>query len=195
MMYANKGIKHTAVIGGVKMHFDSKLEARVALWLHEHGHTFIKPQKGISYWWWRYTPDFWLSVQYGGLTHNAIVEVKPTLEHFTGYVSLRMRRAGKKFSKLLLLYTDKEKTWYRIDIKSGELEEFGAPVPGEIPMEKLAKTRVVKANSIYAHQYEKPKEPGKRAIEKTLDALIYIIRAPFGVPGKSKRRRTYRRRK
>ncbi|MCL2037692.1 hypothetical protein FWG95_01660 [Candidatus Saccharibacteria bacterium] len=152
------GNKHTSIIEGQIVNFDSNLEEKVLRHLIDNGFRdrWRKPDKGISHRGFNYTPDLELSILFGNMNHRAIVEIKPDLEFFNDYISRRMRRAADFYaSEMLLLYTDRDKIWRRIDYRTGQLTEFGFPAPGFLTIDKLLSPMSTKSKSVYDHQYVK----------------------------------------
>lgn len=137
-----------------------------------------------------YTPDLELSIQLDGRTHRAIVESKPDLASFTPYVSRRMRGIAKHYySDVLLLYAHDKDIWYRIDIKTGTLQEFGTPAPGKKPIHALYAPLTVRARSVYAHTYRKRPEVIKKAARVVIDGGHSFLIGMFGVEEKTRRQR------
>ncbi len=180
-MYQGSGYKHSDYVGGQNVSFDSKLEKRVLEWLDNSGFAgrWHKPTLGINVGDSNYTPDIELSVQYQGMTHRAIVEIKPTLAHFNDYISRRMRGvAPHYYTEMLLLYSEKENTWYRIDMITGTLSVFGIPIPGETPIHKLYKPLTLPAQPIYSHRYNKRLEPIKSTLKGATNVVEAVITGP-----------------
>lgn len=175
---------------------DSHLEERVLRKLDENGFRglWAKPSIGINVNRSNYTPDIELSVQLDGMTHRAVVEIKPAANFFTPYICRRMIGIARHYhTKLLLLYAEKEDSWYRIDCKTGVLSQCGAPVPGNIPIKKLYKPLSIPAAKVYSHYYDKAALPalGKALMSFIIEALL----APFITPKRRRRGHNYRRRR
>jgi len=152
------GHKHVADIDGMAVKFDSDLEERVLRELLSRGFhgRWRRPEIGISHRNFNYTPDLELSVGGDGMDHRAIVEIKPSLKFFGDDISRRMRRAAKHYpADLLLLYTDDDKKWRRIDRRTGMTQEVGFPEPGNLTIDQLYKPLSVKSRSVYNHHYAK----------------------------------------
>jgi len=191
MIYHSRGNKHTAVIGGKSVAVDSNLEERVLRWLEDNGfaNRWEKPAIGLNEGVSNYTHDVDLSIQLDGLTHRALVEIKPSKKYFTAYISRRMRGVAKFYNAaILLLYCEKENIWYRVDVKTGALSEFGVPVPGKLTINILHRPLAWDACSIYAHRYKKRIRPGIIFIRGLADTMETLIVGP-----KTRKRR--RRRK
>jgi hypothetical protein len=99
---------------------------------------------------------------------------------------------------MLLVYTHDFKSWQRIDIKTGEILSEAVPVPGKIPIDKLYKPLTRKGSKIWSHQYRQRLELGKRTMLFSLDLIERGVKAltlMLVTPPKTKKRRTYRRRR
>lgn len=192
-MYYGRSVSRSVAIGNQKVVVDSKLEERVLRHLEETGfqNLWLKPSKGVHLGKDNYTPDIELSVEIDGQTHLAVVEIKPTKPHFTQNQKRRMIGiAGHYKTDVLLLYTEKQDRWYRIDAKSGQLTEFGAPRPGAILIKDLYKPWTIPARPVYSHRYRQAAIP---AIGNgILDTIVAILASPFVSPPKG-RRRSHRR--
>ncbi len=198
-MYTSQGNRHQITIDGKTFWVDSNQEEALILWLEENGfhdrwrHIYYGLKVNGSH----YTPDLELSVQLSdNMTHRAIVESKPTIKHFNGYIGRRMRGIARfYFTDLLLLYVHDADKWYRIDIKTGELSEFGVPTPGEIPINKLYKPWTKKAPNIHYHRYRQRLELGKMMILAVIDAIEKGTQATVRAlitPSRKRRRRRKR---
>lgn len=184
-------------IGGKKVTVDSQLEERVLLWLENHGfhERWRKPDVGLHYLGSNYTPDIELLIELDGMTHLAIVEIKPVLEGrygFSPYIFKRMRQAAKLyFSKVLLLYVDKTQTWYRIDAKTGELTEFGTPKPAAKTIDISYKPFTIPSRSIWSHRYKQRLDHAlfNSVLNFTADVLKAFVVALFTNPKPRRRRR------
>lgn len=180
----------TVVIGGISATVDSLLEERVIRHLDSNGFHGLwdKPLVGLNVGDSNYTPDIELSVQMDGMTHRAIVEIKPAKRFLTSNILRRMIAiAGYYHSHMLLLYADKEKSWYRIDVKTSAVLPCAPPTPGSIPIAKLYKPASLPSRSVYNHAYTKAALPtmGNAFIE----FLIALIAAPFGSSSQPRRRK------
>lgn len=197
-MYTSHGNRHQVTIDGKTFWVDSNQEETLILWLEENGfhdrwrHIDYGLKVNTSH----YTPDLELSVQLSdNMTHRAIVESKPTIKHFNGYIGRRMRGIAKFYATdLLLLCVHDVDKWYRIDIKTGELSEFGVPTPGEILINKLYKPWTKKAPNVYYHRYRQRLELGKMATLFVIDAIESGLKSLF-TPPKRKRHGRGRKRK
>ena len=181
------------MIGGKVVRVDSLLEERVIRAFEENGYAgrWFKPIVGINVGLKRYTPDLELSVQENGQTHRALVEIKPAVSFFTPDISKRMRGVAKYYhSKILLLYADTEKAWFRIDIKTGRLDPCHVPPPGEIPISKLWRPAYAKAPRAYSHLYKR--RLGVTVAHKSLNIISEIIAAVFMGPGQARRRKKWK---
>lgn len=143
------------------MWVESQVEERFLRWIEVNGFSnrWERPNIGLHARGKNYTPDIYLMIEYGGMSHRAVVEVKSVLDDqrygFTDYVSLRMRRASRVyFTDMLLLFVDKTQTWYRVNPKTGSLAEFGVPVPARIPISKAYKPLTVRSTSVWNHRYK-----------------------------------------
>lgn len=191
-MYRGRSHHHWAEVGGQRVFFDSDLEERVLRDLEANGFSgrWHKPDFGLNVRRYNYTPDIELSVQFEGMTHRALVEIKPYRQAFSNYISRRMRHvAGYYFSDLLLLYADKEKRWYRIDRKTGALSDFGRPVPGALPLKKLYKPIGIPAPRVYNHHYKKRLTPVLSTVGFLLESIVVVLQGPSMPP----RRRSAKR--
>ena len=198
-MYSGKSYSRKVVVGNQTVIVDSYLEEKVLRRLENSSfhNLWIKPTVGLNVGKNNYTPDIELSVQLDGMTHRALVEIKPAVRYFTTYIQKRMVGVAAHYhTQLLLLYAEEEDQWYRIDHKTGMLREFGMPIPGKIPIAKLYKPLALPASSVYNHSYKKAAMP---AIAKGLaNFMLEIIAAFFVTPKKRKyqgrsRRSAYRR--
>lgn len=197
-MYRIPSNRHWANIGGEHIFVDSNLEEKILSNLEATGFAerWRRLEHGLNVGANNYTPDLELSVQHDGLTHRALVEIKPYKQAFTPYISERMRGVAKHYAtNLLLLYADKENTWYRVDIKTGELENFGVPIPGMLPISKLYKPITLPAKRVYNHTYVKKFRPVMGALNLTAKLVADSAEAIVVGPKKLKHRRTSRRKK
>lgn len=195
---AYRGNRHQITVDGRTFWVDSNQEEYLIRWLEDSGFSkrWRRLGTGLTVGKNNYTPDLELSIELDGMTHRALVESKPTLAAFTPYVSRRMRAIAKHyFTKLLLLYVHDTATWYRIDIKTGELSKFTELVPGKIPITKLYKPLTVTAKRIYAHRYRKRAGPVivKKAASVVVEGVAETITALLGPTKKRKARRRRRR--
>jgi hypothetical protein len=189
-MYRGSSNHHWTTIGGQRIFVDSNLEERVLQELEATGFTqrWSKPEVGLSVRGYNYTPDIELSVQFEGMTHRALVEIKPNRQLFTNYISRRMRHVARYyFSDLLLLYVDTEKQWYRVDQKTGALSDFGQPVPGTIPLKKLYKPIGIPARQIYNHRYKKRLTPMLSTVSFLLESIVLLLQGPRKAPRQGSR--------
>lgn len=190
------GNRHQITIDGQTFMVDSNQEEKLIRWVEANGFhdKWIHRDYGVNVGQNNYTPDLELSVLLpDGMTHRALVESKPSLNRFNDYISRRMRGVAKHYySEVLLLYTHDTDTWYRIDIKTGQLSRFGVPVPGDYPINKLYKPFTKKAPRIRSHTYRQRLALGKMATLAILDMIEGSIQSLFGV--KKTKRRRYRKR-
>ncbi len=187
-----RGNRHEITVDDKTFWVDSNQEEYLIRWLEENGfhECWLRRDHGVSVGINNYTPDLELSIQLDDMTHRAIVESKPELASFTSYVSRRMRGIAKHyFSDVLLLYVHDKNIWYRVDIKTGDMEVFGIPVPGKIPIQKLYKPITIRARSVYAHNYRKRPEIVKKAARVAIDSAQSFLVGVFGVKKKTRRRR------
>jgi hypothetical protein len=182
-------------VAGQTIWVDSLLEERVVLWLEHNGFSgrWRKPLIGLNVGSRNYTPDIELYIEYEGLMHMAIVEIKPVLHGkfgFNDYIFKRMRIAAKVyFAKILLLYVADTDTWYRIHNKTGLLTEFGIPVPAAKPIDATYRPFTVKARSVGYHHYKQRLD--YRLLDIFADGLKAVAQALF-VQSHSRRRRKKR---
>ena len=158
-----------------------------------------RPEKGLNSGKWNYTPDIELYIEHEGQTHIALVEIKSVLHHprygFSKYIFDRMRQAARiYFATMLLLYVDENKTWYRIDYKTGQLTVFGTPTPASKSIDQAYRPLTVNAKKIYQHAY---KQRFDRYLFTRLgniiaDSLEGAVRH-LTSPTKTRGRRRYRR--
>lgn len=189
MYYKSSGTRQVE-IGGRTVVVDSFLEERVIRALDARGYSgrWFKPFVGVNVGAKRYTPDLELSVQEDGMTHRAIVEIKPALSFFTPDISRRMRGIAKHYySKILLLYADAEKSWYRIDIKTGRLDPCHLPPPGEIPISKLWRPVTMRAPRAKSHFYRR--KASLTITHHALNVISDIAATVFVGPRKPKPKR------
>jgi hypothetical protein len=180
-MYNMRGNKHLATIGGKQIMVDSNLEETVLTWLEENGFRgkWRRLEKGFSVGKNNYTPDLELSVELEGKLHRALVEIKPNVEAFTDYVSRRMRGIAPHYhTQLMLLYADKEKSWYKIDIKSGDLTLIEAPSPGKRAINTIPGHITVPTRRIYNHKYVGKLNLLSVAAKAAADTIQTIVAGP-----------------
>lgn len=191
---AYSGNRHQITVDGRTFWVDSNQEEHLIRWLEDNGFSkrWRRLDTGLTVGRKNYTPDLEVSVELDGMTHRALVESKPTLSAFTPSISKRMRGVAKHyFTKLLLLYVHDTNTWYRVDVKTGELSEFTDLVPGKISIAKLYKPLTVSGKKIYAHRYRERLQLGKKlavAAGKNIDYAITTLLTPKK-PRRSRRRR------
>jgi len=185
---------------------DSKLEARMLLWLENNGFSgrWRRPEKGLNVGKWNYTPDVELFIQHDGKMLLALVEIKQVLHDnrygFSKYIFERMRRAARVyFATMLLLYVDDEKAWYRIDYKTGKLTVFGRPVPAEKTIDQAYRPLTVGARKIYYHEYIKRVELyGLTAFVNLwangLEGALQYLTRPMNTYSRRRRAAPFRRR-
>jgi hypothetical protein len=193
MYYQGKRISRTVTIGEKSVIVDSQLEERVIRYLDSHGFhdRWDKPAVGLNVGASNYTPDVELSVLVDGMTHRAIVEIKPAKHYATPYILHRMANVAAYYhSNVLLLYADQERSWYRIDIKTHTLTPCTFPTPSTIPIAQLYKPASLPAQSVYDHQYTKAALP--TIGNAFLEFVVALITAPFTTSTKQKRTRTSR---
>jgi len=192
--------RRQVTIGGKTVRVDSYPEERFLHRLEANGFSerWEKPDVGLHQGGKNYTPDVYLMIEYEGLSHRAIVEVKSVLHHekygFNDYIFRRMRKAARVFyADILLLYVEENNTWYRIDSKTGELSDFGVPVPAKITIDRAYKPFTVRAKSVYAHRYNQrlDRAAARSVLSSSASVLETIIQTLFG-PAKPKRK-SYRR--
>ena len=129
----------------------------------------------------RYTNDFELSVLHNGRSQRAIIEAKPYKSKLTTDIARRMRETANFYrTDLFLLFVRDKNKWYRIDHKTGELREYGTPVPGTVPLSKLPKALSLTAEKRGGKYYQRRFNPGGWLA----DLVIGLIQGP-----KPKRRR------
>jgi hypothetical protein len=192
--YNKRSPPRRVVIGHRTIFVDSKLEERVIRYLDTHGYDnhWERNEHGISVWRYNYTPDLTLSVQFEGMSVRALIEIKPSVAHFTPEISTRMRKVAKfYYSQLCLLYSDREKCWYRVNIKTGKLEHMQLPPAGHIPIDKLYSPKKLEGRRIYNHRYIKRFNPFLLAsilVENILEILLVGIK-PKRSPSKRFNRR------
>lgn len=187
--------RHEATVGGKTFWVDSNLEERVLRELEANGFSgrWERPSKGTHAGGKNYTPDVYLMIEYGGMSHRAILEIKPVLDGprgFSDYISQRMRKAARVYYvDILLLYVDATRTYYQIDFKTGALTDFGFPVPAKIPIDKAYKPLTVPAKSVWSHRYEQRLDSfaAKAILNVIADILEGTVNVLFG-PAKPKRR-------
>lgn len=195
-MYKTAGHRHQVTIDGKTFWVDSNQEETLIRWLEENGfhdkwrHLDYGIKSGKD----NYTPDLELSVFFNGMIHRALVESKPSLSFFNNYISRRMRGSAKYYyTELLLLYVHDTKAWYRVDKKTGEINEFGIPVPAERPIARLYTPFSKKAPNKYYHQYRERLALGRTITLKVADGIESGLQALL-FP-KNTKRRSYRRRR
>jgi hypothetical protein len=188
--YQNSAKPRKVSIGDNEVIVDSALEEYVLRQLEEHGFhgLWIKPLVGLNIGSSNYTPDIELSVQIDGKSQRALVEIKPARDYFTKYIFRRMKGVANYYqTKILLLYADKQKSWYRIDYGTGKLTRCELPEAGLIPIEKLYKPLAMPARRIYSHHYKRPFFLTIAGM--SLDFVAEIIRLVFAGPKRAKRKR------
>lgn len=186
-----RGNQHEITINGNTFTVDSNLEERVIRWLESNGYSgrWERPAHGASVGSSNYTPDLLLSVDIGYMTHTAIVEIKPDIARFTDYVSRRMRAVASHYhSDLLLLYCGNDKSWHRIDRKTGALSPYGQPTPGTIPIDKLYRARTKRSRSVFNHTYETRRRPIAAILRHTCEIVASILQAIVSPPKKHRRK-------
>lgn len=191
-MYYARSKTRLVNIDGTNVQVDSNLEEKIIRQLEASGFKdrWVKPTIGLNVGKNNYTHDLELSVQFAGKTHRAIVEIKPAKSYFTNYISRRMRGvASHYYSDLLLLYTDDDKTWYRVDIKTGALSIFGIPEPGKILIRKLYKPVAIRAKGVYSHRYKRKPRIFANLLLLLANLLEALVTKPLGNPRKRRRRR------
>lgn len=175
-------------ISGKRLWVDSQLEAKVLRWLEANGFAdrWDKTNMGAVIGKSRYTPDIELAVELDGTTHRAIVEIKPYITAFRAKDIRRMQGiAGYYKTKLLLLYADREKSWYRIDTKTGEQSSFDTPIPGHLPIKSLPKSFSLTSQISGKHAYHRPFSP----LRWFAELLEFIILGPKRKPKNHRRKR------
>ena len=182
-MYYKRANQHTAIIGGKKILVDSNLEESVLTWLENNGFhdRWRRLQSGFSVGKNNYTPDLELSVELDGTFHRALVEIKPDKQSFTDYVSRRMRGVAPHYNtQLMLLYADKEKSWYKIDIKTGDLLllDTNLLLPGKRSIRMIPGRLTVSSRQIYSHKYTKKLNLLSIAAKLSAETLQTIIVGP-----------------
>lgn len=188
----SRGNQHYITVDGKTFQVDSNQEEVLIRWAEANGFhdRWMRRDYGVSRNGNNYTPDLELAVQLDGMTHRAIVESKPELAAFNSYISRRMRGIARHYyTELLLLYVHDTKTWYRIDIKTGALSNFGVPTPGINPISASYKPWTKKAPRVYAHTYRQRIEFGKIVLNITADVLEGFVKLVVGPPKRGRRRR------
>lgn len=187
-----RGNRHQITVDNKTFWVDSNQEEALIRWAEANGFhdRWMRRYHGVSYGGNNYTPDLELSVQHEEMTHRALVESKPYLKKFTPYVSRRMRGIAKHyFTDLLLLYVHDTNSWYRVDVKTGRLSDFGVPIPGKNPISTIYSPWTKKAPKIYAHTYRQRMQPMKIALKITVNVLEDVMYAIVAPKKKSRRRR------
>lgn len=189
-MYYQKARSETVEIGGKLVTVDSQLEKKVITWLEQNGYHGLweKPSIGINLADSHYTPDLLLSVMRDNKTTLAIVEIKPTIAHLTQNIKKRMVGVCNYHStKLLLIWADKEKSWYILDPSHVTTAVTAQPSPGNMPINKLYKPLSLSTIRRGNHTYQKQFNPIVSLFEGTTKTLLGIL----GANPKQKRRRKH----
>lgn len=202
-MYQSRGNRHEVTIDGETFTVDSNQEETLLLWLEENGFhkKWRQPEYGMQIGKWRYKPDAEISVRVAdNMSIRAIVESKPVLEYLNDDQKLRMRKVAKFYhTDMILLYVHDIKKWYRVDIKTGTLSEYGVPVPGHLPIDKLYKPFTRHGSKVFHNEYRQRLELGKRATLKGLELIeammVGTVRAFFAPPKRRRRAKRSSRRK
>jgi hypothetical protein len=192
-MSAYRGVikSRTITISNKSVTVDSNLEERIIRQLDSSGYRGLweRPKQGITVWKYNYTPDIELCVAFEGMTHRALVEIKPEKSSFSRDISKRMRKVARYYhTNVLLLYADKEKQWYRIDRKSGKLSEIALLQPGDRPINKLYQPMSLAGRKIYNHRYRKRLNPLMIFLGLVADALDFLLTGHTKKPVKNKNR-------
>jgi hypothetical protein len=189
-MYNGKALTRTVDIDGKSISVDSALEERVIRQLQQTGYASMwrRTEHGLSVGPYNYTPDLELSLLFEGMIHRALIEIKPAKRYFNADISRRMRGVAPYYlTKLLLLYADQEKQWYRIDIKTGRLSAIKLPPPGGTPIEKLYKPWSLPGKRIYNHSYTKRFNPLFLLLRVIAEILEAVLSPPQKKPYKTRR--------
>lgn len=194
------------VINGKVYWVDSHLEARMLTWLENNGFSgrWRRPEKGLNSGRWNYTPDIELFIQHEHQMHLALVEIKPVLHHhrygFSKHIFERMRKVARVyFATMLLLYVEEDKTWYRINHKTGELTVFGVPIPAEETIDRAYKPLTVGARKIFHHEYKQRFDwymfkAFAIVVADGLEGVVKHLTSPVRTHGSRGKRIPYRRR-
>lgn len=190
-MYYVKAKRKKHVIDGKRIWTDSLMEAEFIKGLVENGFSgrWRRSRFGLGFGAARYTPDVELSIIHDGMNRHALVEFKPvSATEFT--VNRRNAMlASAKFYKdaICLLYVAKTKIWYQVE-PSGQLHEFGAPIPGGLAVGRLSRPRVaLPIMNSYGKAYFV--RPGNFFLKKTADGLEFFVKSFFMSPKYKRRKR------
>lgn len=189
-MYHTKAKPSVIIFDGKPVSFDSQTEARMAMWLEQHGfqNRWRRIATGAANGGSHYTGDFELAVQHNGKTKRAILEVKPHKEALTPNIIQRMHGVASYYNTdLLLLYADSTNSWHYIDRHSARLIDCIAPLPGTKPLNKLSKPISLTAEKHAGRYYNRKLNP----LGWLADLVIGIIQGPK--PKRRKRKTTKRR--
>lgn len=141
-------------------------------------------------------PDAEISVHVAeNVSTRAIVESKPTLGYLGDKQRLNMRKVAKFYhTDMILLYVHDVAKWYRVDIKTGVLSEYGTPVPGHMLIKNLYMPFTRSGSKVFNNVYLQRLDLGKRATLRILDVIevlvVGTVRAFLAPP--KRRRRTKR---
>jgi hypothetical protein len=196
-MYTRAGNRHWITIDGKTIRVDSNQEEDLIKWLEENGFhdKWRRLATGLHVGKYNYTPDIEASVFLDGMTTRAIVESKPAVSFLGENQSERMRGIAQHYhTELFLLFAHDTKKWYRIDKSSGDVREFGVPIPGKLPAKKLYNPFTKKAPGVHGHTYRQRLQIGKMVTLLAMDGIVAGLRAVF-TPRKTRRRRPYYRRR
>jgi len=174
------------VVNGRRIKVDSQNEAKLIAWFEKNGFSglWVRTNVGAVVGKSRYTNDFELSVKHNGKTVRAIVEAKPYKRALGSTIIRRMQGVASFYkTDLLLLYTRRENAWFRIDIQTGKLTEYGIPIPGNAPLNTLPKSFSLTSEKLGNRYYQRKFNP----IGWFADLGIELIRGP--------QKRTRRRKK
>lgn len=136
----------------------------------------------------RYTPDVELSVIHDGMNRHALVEFKPNSATEFSFKRRNAMLAVSKFYKdsICLLYVKKTDMWFQIEPR-GKLHDFGHPIPGNLPVDKLSRPKVaIPVMNRYGKAYFV--RPGNFFLKKSADGLEFFVKAFFLSPKYKKRR-------
>lgn len=165
------------VINGKQIPVDSQNEAHMIAWLERAGFTdrWRRIVSGAVVGGSHYTGDFELAVQHAGKTRRAILEVKPYKKALTANILRRMRGVASYYNTdLLLMYANQTKSWHRIDVVTGVMEDCQPPTPGDKPLSKLPKIISLTAKKHAGRYYGRKFNP----LQWLADLVIGIMQGP-----------------
>lgn len=193
-MYKKPATATNVTIGGQTIHVDSALEAQTIRWLENHGFSgrWRRLHRGISFRGSHYTPDLELAIEREDGTHRALVEIKPTLRHFTSDYDLLRRMHGIRNyykTRYFLLFVGETKSWFRIGTTSGSLVPFYDLKPGKLTIRQLEQPFHFPTWRIYDHHYSSRPEIAWKLLVGFTHLLEAFVSAALGTRRRRRKRR------